>query len=538
MCLDQRIGLFVYDQKLRILEWNACMVNWTGISRKESLANPIHELLAESNFPEPAVFRKALSGKSFTLQTILPEKNREQEAPRYIDLHFYPLEEGEEHHIEKVLVLIAPSVGTNGHRPDQSLSSALSTVGDFFRYAPIPVYIVDGALNLKLANQAFYEFAERKPQSIHNLKDFVPEVFQQRLEEQVQQVISTGQPLMLTEEYVLKRNSVYLYNIIFPVRNRQGVVDSVGGYFIDLTSQVSQRRQNKELLEETMRLNEMLNQQNQELQQKEAALNQANKSLSEQKDELEQLVEELSDRNYELDQIMYKTSHDLRAPLTSILGLLNLAKSEQDVGKLPEYHQFIENRVHKLDDFVKAMLTYAKSSRTEVQLETIHWTALVKDSLEHIQYLEHYDKMNIQTHFDSEEYPFQSDAMRITIILNNLLGNAIKYADMRKEDPLVRLSIGTTTKGASIVVEDNGIGIPKDYISKVFDMFFRATDRSEGSGLGLYIVKQTVELLQGSINIESKEREGTTIRVFLPHLTRQQRLKTLRPNRKNNKKDI
>jgi signal transduction histidine kinase len=187
---------------------------------------------------------------------------------------------------------------------------------------------------------------------------------------------------------------------------------------------------------------------------------------------------------------------------------------------------------------VKAMLTYAKSSRTEVQLARINWKSLVQDSLEHIQYLEHYPNMDIQTQYNTGEWPFQSDTMRITIILNNLIGNAIKYADVRKETPMVRVAISTDQKGASLLVEDNGIGISQLYIDKVFDMFFRATDRSEGSGLGLYIVKQTVELLQGTISIESKEREGTRIQLFLPHLTKNMRLKHLRPKRKNDKEDV
>jgi signal transduction histidine kinase len=533
---NQEMGIFVYDQHLQVIEWNSCIANWLGKSREETISKGIDEIFDKEEMPDRDCFRRALSGNSFTLQALPLRSSNTTTEVNAFDMHFYPLE-GVDQEVKSVLVLLAPSVSSNGHRTERLISAALTTVGDFFNYAPIPVYIVDGELNLKLANQAFYDFAERKPQTIQNLKEFVPESIQERLRAYIEQVIQSGQPLMTTEEFPVDTHTIYIYNILFPVRNRQGVIDSVGGYFIDLTSQVSQRRKNRKLLEETLRLNEKLNEQNQELQQHEAALYQANQTLKEQKLELEQLVDELSDRNYELDQIMYKTSHDLRAPLTSILGLLNLAKSEQDISKLPEYHQFIENRVHKLDDFVKAMLTYAKSSRTEVQLTKINWKNLVKDSLEHIQYLEHYPKMDIQTHFDTEQ-PFQSDTMRITIILNNLIGNAIKYADVRKETPMVRVSVSTDHKGACLLVEDNGIGIPQLYIDKVFDMFFRATDRSEGSGLGLYIVKQTVELLQGTITIDSKEREGTRILLFLPHLTKDLRLKHLRPKRKNDKEDV
>lgn len=327
-------------------------------------------------------------------------------------------------------------------------------------------------------------------------------------------VIHAQKPLIFSEEFRLNKDARHLYNIIFPVKNILGEVDAAGGYLIDLTPQAKQRQQNEQLLEETLRLNQVLFVQNQELQKKQAALDEANEALQEQKVELERLVNELSDRNYELDQIMYKTSHDLRAPLSSILGLLQLAKQEADATKLPEYHQYMENRVNKLDNFVKTMLTCTKTSRTDVALEPIDWQQSVRDSLEQVQYLEHYSKIRIEVNTNADLYSFMSDPMRVNIILNNLIGNAVKYADLRKEEPSVNVRINNSEKGASIEVEDNGIGIPQGYVDKVCDMFFRATDRSEGSGLGLYIVKQTVERLKGRIMIESQERIGTSMSNF------------------------
>ena len=198
----------------------------------------------------------------------------------------------------------------------------------------------------------------------------------------------------------------------------------------------------------------------------------------------------------------------------------------------------MENRISKLDNFVKSMLTYAKTSRTDIALEPMDWRQCIQDSLEQVQYLEHYSKIRIEISINADLYSFMSDPMRVNIILNNLIGNAVKYADLRKEEPCVKVRINNSEKGASIEVEDNGIGIPQGYVDKVCDMFVRATDRSEGSGLGLYIVKQTVERLKGRLMIESQERAGTTMSIFLPHLTKQQRLKTMKPNRKTNKKEV
>lgn len=106
--------------------------------------------------------------------------------------------------------------------------------------------------------------------------------------------------------------------------------------------------------------------------------------------------------------------------------------------------------------------------------------------------------MNIEIDFDKDAI-FMSDLSKLKIILNNLIGNSVKYQDDRKDSNTTRI---TFEKGKTIwklEVHDNGIGIDKHYLSRVFEMFFRATDRSQGSGLGLYIVKETVERLYGDI---------------------------------------
>lgn len=535
---DAGIGVFVYDQDHQILEWCETMHSYTGLSREECLNKTITEILELNNYKDLAsVFNNALQGDFCIISTLRFDQSATAGKDVNYDLHLFPMEEVDQQ-VNAVLVMVIPTPSNSTKKKHSLIRTTLTNINGFLKNAPIPIFIVDAELNLKLANKAFYTFTGRAPEHTKNLRSFVPPAILEHLQKHILTVIRTGHPHSVSEYYQLQSGPRLLNNILFPVHNHLGEVDSIGGYLIDMTRQAKQQRENEALLEETLRLNKALNQQNSELQQKKAELDQANKTLSEQKVELERVVQELSDRNYELDQIMYKTSHDLRAPLTSILGLLQLAKQEKDTSKLPEYHQFMENRVNKLDDFVKTMLTFAKSSRTDLTLEPIDWQQLVQGSLEQVQYLEHFSKIHIQLSINSEIYSFLSDPMRLNIILNNLIGNAIKYADTRKPEAFVKVRINNTPKGASIEVEDNGIGIPQVYIDKVCDMFFRATDRSEGSGLGLYIVKQTVDRLNGQLTIESREREGTTISVFLPHASKQPSLKRIRPNTKNNKKKI
>ncbi|WP_224995462.1 PAS domain-containing sensor histidine kinase [Cesiribacter sp. SM1] len=531
-------GMFIFNKDFIISEWNRYMEECTSILQRDIRGRAISEVFSLNKQEGTEYYRKALAGESFRLEDMLLSPRKAELEPKKLDLHFFPLE-GEKA-IEQVMVFGFCTDYAGGKKPRNLMQATLKTINDFLRFAPIPVFIVDTELNIKLANKAFNKLLNVKSGTgtISTLKDFVPSDLYEHFRLHVERVINGGQPLLLTEEYKLPTGRRYFYTIFFPVENSYGATNSIGGYIIDLTKEVEQQEQNKILLSETLRLNEMLHMQNQALQQSKTELDSTNKALQEQKQDLQQLVEELSDRNYELDQIMYKTSHDLRSPLTSILGLLMLARQETDVAKIQEYHTYIENRVHKLDDFVKAMLSYAKSSRTEITLGSIEWDQLLDDALEHVHYLEHFSRINKQVNINTELYSFQSDRVRVSMILNNLIGNAIKYADLRKPEPYVHVTIHNTAKGASIEVEDNGIGISQEYIDRVWDMFFRATDRSEGSGLGLYIVKQTVERLKGKIHIESQEGKGTSVVVFLPHLTRQQRLKTIRPNKHTRKKDI
>ena len=109
----------------------------------------------------------------------------------------------------------------------------------------------------------------------------------------------------------------------------------------------------------------------------------------------------------------------------------------------------------------------------------------------------------------------QSDAYRLKVVFSNLISNAIKYHDLAKDKPYILISCDKN-HGYHINVEDNGIGIPEEHQSKIFDMFYRAHDRSEGSGLGLYIVKETLTKIGGQISVASEHGKGSTFSITLP----------------------
>lgn len=264
-----------------------------------------------------------------------------------------------------------------------------------------------------------------------------------------------------------------------------------------------------------IRLNEKLLQQNTSLIKKEEELANYNHELLQQREELEQALRAVEERNYELDQFVYKTSHDLRAPIASAMGLLNLIEMESDQKRLPEYLKLIGNALEKQDGFIKAMLNFSRSTRSKNKAEGIDFREIIDQVLKDLQHLDGFEEIDKQLTVETDRSTFHSDSTKLYVVLANIISNSIKYRDPFKKS-YIRIAVNVNQSGAEVVVQDNGIGIAKEHISQVFDMFYRATDRSDGSGLGLYIVKQTISKLRGHINISADRGEGTTVCLFVP----------------------
>ena len=229
--------------------------------------------------------------------------------------------------------------------------------------------------------------------------------------------------------------------------------------------------------------------------------------------------------NKELDSFVYSISHNLRAPLMSVLGLLDLAKNEQNSVVVHQYHDMMKASIFKLDETLKEILEYARNARQGLVVDQIDFEKIINDNFERMQFMPGYERISKEIKLHGEQN-FYSDNYRLSLILNNLVSNAIKYADPSKDDSFIKITIVIDEKKAAITFRDNGIGIEDSYIQKVFNMFFRATTKNEGAGLGLFIVKEAVDKLEGKIDLESKSGEGTVFRIEIPNLVNQ-RTKTL-----------
>jgi len=237
------------------------------------------------------------------------------------------------------------------------------------------------------------------------------------------------------------------------------------------------------------------------------------RQLSEER--LQEQFNELKKTNQELDLFVYSVSHDLRAPLTSILGLINIAYKEDLNFTQRSYLIRMRESVHKLDVFIKEVLDYSQNSRTQVKPESIDLKVLLNDLSELIIPLDKNIFFEIDYQADKGTL-FRSDKKRLEIIFNNLFSNAVNFRDARKAHCQIHIGIHLTQEGVAIQFEDNGIGIEATHIENIFQMFYRATEYGTGSGLGLYIVKEMIMKLGGSIKVYSEHNQYTRFTLWIP----------------------
>lgn len=278
----------------------------------------------------------------------------------------------------------------------------------------------------------------------------------------------------------------------------------------------------KQVQEENQKLTQQLLVQNHDLKQQEEGLRKSNEALLEQRTELQRTLKDLEERNFELDQLVYKTSHDLRAPISSTLGLLNIMKIEADPNAIEHYIELAIQALNKQDAFIKSMLSFSRATRIQNPYLAIDFREVIQCCLDELQFVPGFDTVNIQHEILHEHIPFVGDPQKLKIIFANLISNSIKYRDRQKQSSL-SIFISLNKEKADIHFIDNGIGIDPAYLPKVFDMFYRATEDANGSGLGLYIVKQTIEKMNGSIAVKSVLREGTEFIIHLPNAVPKER---------------
>ncbi len=230
--------------------------------------------------------------------------------------------------------------------------------------------------------------------------------------------------------------------------------------------------------------------------------------------QLKRKVTELQKTNDELNRFVYSTSHDLRSPLASIMGILNLSKMENSIVDPNNYLGMIETCVNKMDVFIQKIIEYYKSIRVDDEKSEIDFTKLLNDSVTICKM----QKPEVQFNLKIEQpVKLVSDEFRISIIIDNLISNAVKYQKPTSENPTVDISVNVDEHKAIIEIQDNGIGIVEEHLNNIFKMFFRSNSHVNGLGIGLYIVKEALSRLNGDISVVSTYGVGTLFRIIVPN---------------------
>lgn len=238
--------------------------------------------------------------------------------------------------------------------------------------------------------------------------------------------------------------------------------------------------------------------------------------LYEARESLEIKNKELQKTNEELDKFIYSASHDLRAPILSILGLVKLGY--QDMINIEKYLVMIEKSAVKLDAFILNLIHYYKNAKLEVFPQPISLSELAKEIFENVLYFDGAETITFNITQLEKDHLFTTDRTKLSIILNNLITNAIRYRDKEKEIKRLDIDISFKDSKAIISIKDNGIGIEPENLTKIFSMFYKVSKHSQGSGIGMYIVKDAIEKLKGTLEIKSDVHVGTEFIVTVPEM--------------------
>ncbi len=273
--------------------------------------------------------------------------------------------------------------------------------------------------------------------------------------------------------------------------------------------------------------NKKLEEQNQQIQKTKTQLQESNEKLISINNHLEELVnqrtkslrntnERLVDANKELDLYVYRASHDLRGPLASLLGLAKIAQLESKEKIALDYFDRIEVSTLNLENILRKLLSVSKIKKHRLSYTHLNVGEMVKEITK--TYKNFIEASNVQLSFKYEENSqVYSDPYLFTIIFQNLVENAIYFQNSYPEfNSKVMVTFEISPEEQVIEVWDNGIGINEIYHERIFEMFFRVSEKSKGNGLGLFIVKLSTEKLNGRIQLESEPYSFASFKVILP----------------------
>lgn len=227
-------------------------------------------------------------------------------------------------------------------------------------------------------------------------------------------------------------------------------------------------------------------------------------------------IEDLEKTNNELNRFVYSVSHDLRAPIASVLGLVKVANIDVQDQSALELFSKVDDSVHKLDLLVNNIIDYYKNSKATEEFTQVSIDDLVEDVLNHLHSGESRENVHVENEVIQDAI-FYGDYFRVRIVLSHLIANAIKFKKPYQDKAKVDLTFKIEHDKVNITVKDHGVGILNEHVEQIFKMFFRGKDQMAGSGLGLYIVKEALSKMGGSIDVSSSPGKGAEFHIIIPN---------------------
>jgi PAS domain S-box-containing protein len=231
------------------------------------------------------------------------------------------------------------------------------------------------------------------------------------------------------------------------------------------------------------------------------------------------LENKLKQKTKDLELFLYRSSHDLKAPLTSAEGLLNLIKEEKNEERIKFLIDMLSSSLKTGKLLLDGLAFTSSISKKKRQVSKIDFKTKIDKIIDTLRGLENFNAINFDIKIQ-QNTPFYSNKELLQSVFQNLIQNAINYSKPKSENfiPTIKIHVAQQPNEVHISVSDNGFGISKLYLNKIFELYYRSPNQHvQGTGLGLYIVKSIVEDLNGKITVSSKLHHGTTFSVIIPN---------------------
>lgn len=228
----------------------------------------------------------------------------------------------------------------------------------------------------------------------------------------------------------------------------------------------------------------------------------------------ENYQKKLENKINEINTFIYRISHDLKAPLASTFGVLQIIRKKFPEDPMLSYIELIEKSNKKMESILMSFAEVVRISQENKTKEKFSFSEIIEDIVQNLQNIPKAQDISFNVSVDPAIELSGNKSMMVSI-LQNLIHNAIVYR-RNISGSYISIIVSEHSGLISIEISDNGIGVETTLQPKIFDMFYRATIASQGSGLGLYIVKTAVEKFGGTISLESAPGEGTTFKITLP----------------------